>query len=239
VKTVMTFCFLGMIASVACLAAEGPDILESYQVVYQQDFASAAALEDFQFSDPNVWWLGKTADGTAYLEQFGPSKYKYEVRSPYNIAILTKKKVRDFVLDLEVQQTGKEYGHRDVCIFFGFQDRSHFYYAHVASKTDDHAHNIFIVDAEPRTKISHKTTKGHAWTEDWHHLRVVRRWDGGSIEIYVDDMTTPIMAAENRSFQWGYVGFGTFDDTGRVRLITLRAPEAQPGETDRKWFASG
>jgi hypothetical protein len=25
-------------------------------------------------------------------------------------------------LELELQQTGREYGHRDLCVFFGFQD---------------------------------------------------------------------------------------------------------------------
>ena len=34
-------------------------------------------------------------------------------------------------------------------------------------------------------------------------------------------MTKPIMKAEDKTFQAGYVGFGSFDDTGRFRSVTL------------------
>lgn len=208
----------------------------SYDVVYEQDFSGDDVLEDFQFTDPSAWRMGKTNDGRGHLELFGKSKYKPKAYSPLNIALLTDKKVRNFILDLELQQTGKEYGHRDMCVFYNFEDPSHFYYTHIASQTDDRAHNIFIVDGEPRKKVSHKTTEGHQWTDGWHNVRIVRDADSGKIAVYVDDMNEPIMEAVNKKMQWGYVGVGSFDDTGRIRHLKLRAPESKEGDKITRHF---
>jgi hypothetical protein len=170
------------------------------------------------------------------MEQYRASKYEYKVRSPYNIALMTKHKVKDFVLDLELQQTGKEYGHRDMCVFFGFQARAHFYYAHIATKTDDHAHNIFIVNDKPRLKISSTTTPGHNWTDGWHKVRLTRNSSDGMTKVFVDNFEKPIMIARDKTFDWGYVGVGTFDDTGRIRHLALWAPASKPGEVGREIF---
>ena len=206
-----------------------------YAVVYEQDFSDDDAMNDFQFSDPSAWRLGKTDEGEGYLDLYGKSEYGPPHTSPRNIALLTDKMVKDFVLDLELQQTGEEYGHRDMCVFTNFEDPANYYYTHIASKTDDRAHNVFIVDDSPRIKISHKTTEGHKWSNgDWHNVRIKR--EGDSILVFVDDMETPIMEAKNGELGWGYVGIGSFDDTGRVRKLKLSAPEYREGDKKKSHF---
>lgn len=227
------FSLLAMLSAVTSYAAEIP---ENYQLVYEQDFAGDDCLADFQFTDPTAWRTGENKAGDTFMEQFRASKYKYKVRSPYNIALLMKHQVKDFVLDVELQQTGKEYGHRDMCVFFGFQDRARFYYAHIASKTDDHAHNIFIVNDKPRLRISSQTTAGHAWTDQWHKVRLTRDSGDGTTQVFVDNLEKPVMLARDTTFAWGYVGIGTFDDTGRIRRLALWAPASKPGEADRAIF---
>ena len=201
-----------------------------YKLVYSQDFEGNEAKEKnrFWFTTPGNWKV-PAVRGKSFIEfKTKPSKYQYKVRSPLTIGLIRDVEVKDFVLEAELQQTGKEYGHRDMCVFYGFQDRSHFYYTHIASVTDAHAHNCFIVNDKPRTKISHETTKGHKWgAKDWHQVRVVREHASGKIEIYVNDMTKPTMRATDKTFDWGRIGFGTFDDTGRVRKVRLYAPESR------------
>ena len=198
-----------------------------YTLLYSQGFETSSSLEAFVATDKRVWKWGKE-DDHGYIEHFGKSKYAYKVRSPYNIALIKDIELKDFVLEVQLQQTGKEYGHRDMCIFYNFLDRSHFYYTHIASVTDNHAHNCFIVNDKPRTKISHETTKGHKWgSKDWHDIRLVREHSSGKIEVFVNDMKKPIMRAIDKTFDWGRIGFGSFDDTGRVRNIRLYAPESR------------
>jgi len=147
----LTFVLLVLISARG--AETGPALPPGYKLLYEQDFSSAAALRDFVMTDPQAWRIGKTNNVPA-LELFGESKYKPEFRSPSNIALIKDKLFTDFVLEARMLQTSKEYGHRDMCLFFGVQDPAKFYYVHMASAADDHAHNVFIVKDAPRTKIA-------------------------------------------------------------------------------------
>jgi len=212
----------------AATAAEKPEgIPDDYQCVYRQDFKDAAAIGDFIFSDPRAWKVAKAAGRTG-LAYDNSSQYKPKVRSPRVIGLIKDIKVRDFVLEADICQTGKEYGHRDACLFYGFTDPSHFYYTHIATKADPHAHNIFLVNDEPRTAIAARTTKGIDWGQnEYHRVRLVRRGSDGTILLYYDDMSKPMMEAKDTHFGWGWVGFGTFDDQGVVTGIRLWAKDVK------------
>ena len=209
-------------------AADAPSLPPSgavpagYRLVYEQHFDSPAAVSGFVMSDPKAWQFA--ADDTSFaLALTRQSDYKPAVRSPFNITLIGDRIFGDFVLEADLIQTGKEYGHRDMCLFFGLRDPGHFYYAHIATKTDDHAHNIFIVNDAPRTKISRSTTEGVNWGLDiWHRVRLERR--GDTVQVYFDDLTRPIMTAQDATFGAGWVGFGSFDDTGKVDNIRIWAP---------------
>ena len=204
-------------------------IPEDYKLVYVQDFELPQALNDFEMTDANAWRVINEKKEKV-LELFGKSNYESRVRSPFNIALIKDVSVGDFVLEIDLNQTGKEYGHRDLCLFFGVNSPTNFYYVHIASKVDNHANNIFIVNDEPRTKISTKTTEGTNWgaTDSWHKVRIERKVETGSIKIYFDDMTNPIMEATDTHFVEGLIGFGSFDDTGKFDNIKIWAPNVIP-----------
>lgn len=206
---------VGLLVSV-CFAAEAiaapPQELLGLPLVYFDDFGEAA-LDRYEFSDPKAWKLAKAGDRTV-LSQFQASQVENPVRSPFNRGLVKGLALGDVVIDVQLQSTIKDYDHRDMCLFFGFQDPSHLYYVHLGKKADDHANQIFIVNDAPRKKISIEWTPGTNWTDDWHHARVVRRVESGSIEVYFDNMEKPVMKAVDKTFAWGQVGIGTFDDTG-------------------------
>lgn len=196
----------------------------SQEVLYQQRFDGAQALKDLVMSDAKAW---KFSSSNA-LELVRQSEYKPIVRSPVNIALIADKVFDDFVLEADLLQTGREYGHRDMCIFFGFQTPTNFYYAHIATAADPNAHNIFIVNGKPRTNIAKKTTKGVNWGLGiWHKVRLERKVADGSIRVFFDDMAEPIMIAEDKMFGSGYIGFGSFDDTGMVDNIRISGRKAE------------
>ena len=213
-------------------AAGRQNIPDNYELVYWQPFNDESAINDFEFTDPSGWKFA-TREMNGCMETTGKSSYKPEVRSPRIIALLSDHTFGDFILEADLLQTGKEYGHRDMCLFYGFQDPSNYYYTHIATQTDPHAHNIFIVDDEPRTKISTKTTEGVDWGQnEWHHVRLERDVSEGTIKVYYDDMSEPIMLANDKTFKEGYIGFGTFDDQGRVDNIEVWAPKMKNKPSD-------
>ncbi len=186
------------------------------------------ATEDFEHGTKNwkptdeaAWEIQQDGDNHVFSLIKKKSNYEPPVRSPYNRAIYQAGEYGDVILDLKLQSTSPDYNHRSLCLFFGYQDESHFYYVHFGKKTDDHANQIFIVNEAPRTKISTKTTPGTNWDDEWHHARVVRKVQDGTIEIYFDDMETPIMTATDKTFQHGRIGIGSFDDPGRFDEIKI------------------
>ena len=55
-------------------------------------------------------------------------------------------------------------------------------------------------------------------------VRVERRLADGTVRVYFDDRREPVMVAEDRTFGAGWVGFGSFDDTGKVDNLRIWAP---------------
>ncbi len=222
------WCFSGLILGAALAGSAGAaNVPTGYSLLYEQDFSERSALRDFVVSDPAAWDWSQEQKGGA-LELVRQSKYQPAVRSPFNISLIAARTFEDFVLEADLRQTGKEYGHRDMVIFFGFQDPTHFYYVHLASAADEHAHNIFIVNNAPRTKIARETTKGIQWGGNvWHKVRLERRGSDGTVRVYFDDMNHPIMTAEDKTFPKGHVGFGSFDDTGKIDNVKIWGAASQ------------
>ena len=211
---------------------------DDYQLLFREDFEDKGALKRFEMTDPSAWRINKQDDNRS-LELFGESEYTPRVRSPRNIAIIADRPFGSFVLEADLMQTGREYGHRDMCLFFGMKDASNFYYTHLATKPDPHAHNIFLVNDEPRVAIGGEVVEGIEWgeTPQWHKVRIERKLADGSIKVYFNDMNTPVLAATDQHFDYGYIGFGSFDDTGRIDNIKIWGPkEDLPTE---KFFAQG
>lgn len=216
--------FLIIINSLVCISQQND--ISGYKLVYSQDFENVQAQDDFEMTDGKAWRIAKGKSGNT-LELFGESDYRARVRSPFNIALLKEIIVGDFIMEVDLAQSGREYGHRDLCLFFSFSDPTNFYYVHIASQADNNANNIFIVNDEPRTNIADKTTNGTNWgkTNSWHKARIERNVEEGSIKVYFDDMNKPIMEANDKHFVEGRIGFGSFDDTGRFDNIKIWAPK--------------
>ncbi len=220
---------IGLVAWCTASFASGANLLSAegeLPLLLKEDFEHG--MDRWQTTDPNpndaVWKIidlgGKQ---TNVLRVTGKSKYEPPHRSPHSIALLKDIKVGDFELTARVQNTNSTAGpHRDLCIFWGYQDPSHFYYVHFGAKADPHACQIFIVNDAPRKMITEREAKGTPWTDGWHKVKVVRRIGDGTMEAYFDDMKKPLMTARDRTFKAGQVGVGTFDDHGNFDDIELR-----------------
>ena len=220
------------VSAATAVSAQSTDAAKTEMpVLLVEDFEKGA--DRWTPTDPAAWRVDR-ADGKSIYNLHADSDFKPPHTSPFNRALLKDIIVSDFELTADVRSTIPDYGHRDVCIFFGYQDPAHFYYAHLGKRTDDHANQIFIVDGRPRVKISEKTTDGTPWTDEWHKVRVVRRAKSGTIEIYFDDMKTPVMTATNKRFVQGQIGIGSFDDTAEWDDIELRGVRVRksPAKTD-------
>lgn len=230
-RPLWSFAVVAMAAHTLAGQAEMP-------VLYQDDFSKDGALEKWEPTDPAQWRLGAEGDNRVLSLHEKKSAYKTKFRSPFSFALLRDVCVGDFVLDLKAKSTVKPYGHQDLCFFFGYQDPTHFYYAHLAVAADPNAHSVMIVNGAPRVSLLGEPgkdvggetfrTKGVVWGEGWHHIRIVRTVADGLIEVYFDDMAAPVMRVRDKTFAWGRVGVGSFDDAGDFDDVTLRGVRVAP-----------
>jgi hypothetical protein len=227
----MRFC-VSLVVALVALAAVAEDrpvgVPEGYKLQYEADFSKPDAMKDFVFTDSKAWRLGNEG-GAGYLELFGASEYKPKHRSPLNIALLKGKAFGDVVLDLEVCSTVPVAPNQDMIFVCGFQSPTKFYYCHVATKYDGKAHhNCFIVNDADRAPIGKDVSGGVNWgTGVWHKVRIDRRASDGTTKVYFDDMTTPVMRAEDKTFGVGLVGVGSFDDKAKVRSFRVYSPAVE------------
>lgn len=202
---------------------------EDLPVLLKEDFQNG--LERWEPSDKDlessVWKVVEKEDNK-YLRVTGKSNYKPPVRSPHSICWLKDIVVSDFDITVKVQNTNiNAGGHRDLCLFWGRKDASHFYYVHLGATPDPHSCQIFIVNGEDRKMITENKTKGTPWKEGWHTVRVKRRVADGLIEVYFDNMETPRMVAHDKTFLTGPIGIGTFDDHGNFDDLELRGVKVE------------
>jgi hypothetical protein len=183
-----------------------------WPLLFEDDFEKGA--DRWQPTDAAAWKILQTDRGKVY-NQFQKSDYEPPYRSPWNISLVKDLLVSDFVLTVKVRSTNPTAGnHQDMCLFFNYQDPAHFYYVHLGKRPDPHSSQIMIVNDAPRVMITKNESPGIPWDEKWHDVKIVRRVSGGSIEIYFDDMQKPVMTAVDKTFAWGQVGLGSFDDHG-------------------------
>lgn len=191
-------------------------------LLFQDDFEQGASR--WQPTDASAWKIIDSVRGKAY-SHFKQSNYKPPHRSPFNFSLIKDLPVTDFSFQTRLLSTKPDYNHRDLVLVFGYQDPAHFYYVHLGKKTDDHANQIFIVNGAPRIKISTKTSAGTDWDDKWHEAKITRDATSGKIAVFFDDMSTPVMEATDKTFTWGQVGIGSFDDVGDwddVKLLGVK-----------------
>ncbi|MDR3621192.1 MAG: hypothetical protein P4L85_17710 [Paludisphaera borealis] len=220
---------------VAALATASPspsqgqkaDAADPDGVVVRDDFERETP-DGWDFTDKAAWRIVREKDrDNRVLELFQASKYEPPVRSPFNMALRREADLGGFTLDVKARSTTRDYGHRDLCLIFGYVDPSHFYYVHIAKEADPHANSIFLVDGKPRVSIAEDRTKGTAWTDGWHDVRLKRDPGSGLIEVYFDDMKKPVMTAHDKTFPHGRIGLGSFDDTGMFDDLVVKRAEGR------------
>ena len=215
---------LGIFALVAAIGGKFESRLSAQEasrlpVVFKENFEQG--IKRWQVIDSKTWRLSKKKDNTTFEITARRSAYKPKVRSPLHIALIKGVKVADFELTFRVRSTKDTGNHRDCCIFFGWQDPVHFYYAHLGARPDPHSGQIMIVKNAPRRAMT-KNTKRTPWSSKWHQVKVVRDSKAGTIAVYFDDMKKPHMQVQDKTYGTGMIGIGSFDDLNEFDDIVLR-----------------
>ncbi len=150
-------------------------------------------------------------------------------RRPFEYAVLTEGPVFGSLhlsgrvrIDTPVRISG-----RDVVVLFGHRSDTEFYYAQLSSNNTRLTNNgIFRVDDANQVRIDDQWLGHHGAPPAirdarWHRVRVTHCAASGEIAVYMDNSRFPLMTAVDGTFGSGRVGFGSFDNVGRLRGLTV------------------
>jgi hypothetical protein len=184
------------------------------------DFANPADITAWQMDRPEDWEIAKEGDlGYLHMKRAGEPGVP---RRPLQFALLKGTEVGSFHLNVKVRRQQKS-----VIVVFNYVDTLHFYYAHLSVDTGSETlpHNgIFIVDGGPRRRIAGVGVRPALPDQAWHDVKIVRDTSSGSMEVFIDNETTPRLSAIDHTFTKGQVGLGSFDEKGDFATFRL-----QPG----------
>jgi len=204
-------------------AAIQPTIEELLQLA-SFDFETA---EGWQPNNPAHWRIVER-DGSLVYELTAPGE-QGKLRAPTSWSLLAGHDVTSFVLSGRLKCLADPANpYRDLCIFFHFQDPTHFCYVHYGASSDE-AHNIIgLVNGADRVKINIEPAGKSVFRltdAEWHNFKVSYNAASGKIEAFLDNLETPILTAVEKTLSHGLVGVGSFDDTGCFDDIALRGIE--------------
>ncbi|MFZ3598879.1 PQQ-dependent sugar dehydrogenase [Streptomyces sp. BH104] len=173
---------------------------------------------------PSKWQF---KDGEAVLTE--PGVERPGPRRPYEYAVLTAGPTyRNVRVDAEVRiDTPTDIDNRDVIVVFGHESDTRFGYAHLSQDNSIYPHNgVFTVDDADRLRVEDQwngTTGAPPAISDaaWHRVKVVRCGDTGETAVYMDGSPHPLMTAVSTRPGDGRIGFGSFDNAGRIRGLTV------------------
>jgi len=184
----------------------------------------------WQPNDPSHWRVVEKDGGKIYeLMTVGEQG---RVRAPTSWSVWSGADLTSFEFSGRMKcYTDPAVPGRDMCVFFHYQDPTHFYYVHFAGESAD-VHNIIgLVDGADRVKINLEpagTSAARMKDLEWHTFKVVCDARTGEIRAYIDDMEKPAMTARDLTLGHGLVGVGAFDDTGCFDKLKLRGLLGSP-----------
>lgn len=208
-----------------CDAACSDPGAEAAPLLFADNFESGHA--GWEVLDPDTWTLSRRHGNTVFEITARHSAYKPPVRSPLHIALIGEKVVGNFTLRFRVRSTRDTGRHRDCCVFFGFQDPTHFYYAHLGAEPDRVSGQVLIVNGSPRTPLT-RNEKPMGWDDRWHKVKLEREVEAGAIRVYWDDLQDPHLILQDSTFAWGRVGIGSFDDCNEFDDVELYGELIRP-----------
>jgi len=211
---------LSVICFFLCCGTKSKELLPEV-ICYDFEHTSAEA---WMSRNPDHWKITE-CEGSLVYELISPGE-QGSVRAPTSWSLLQGFDVTSFQLTGRVKcKTAPSNVYRDMCVFFHFQDPTHFYYVHFSAKSDP-LHNIIgLVNGKDREKINIEPEGESVYrlTDDtWHTFKVTYDASSGEIKAYMDDMENPILTAKDQTLSHGLVGVGSFDDTGYFDDICLR-----------------
>lgn len=192
--------------------------------------------ENWLFRTPALWQVVEDG-GRRFLRMAEPPPRAMlpGVRRVQEYAVFAPYEFRSFTLSCRLRvdrDPGTPF--RDACILFGRQDDTHYYYAHLAGFSDSVHNTLMRVDGATRRRLLPESHLPPPVLTDheWHKVDVLRNADTGAIQVFIDafdpETATPYFEITDRTYEWGFIAVGSFDDFASFDHILIEGQARKP-----------
>jgi hypothetical protein len=174
-------------------------------------------------------WKTETAASGEVLHLTVPRPQEADPRAPVQYALLESQPLGCFTLDVELRSDIKSVS---LIIVYAWKDPTHFNYVHLSTDParQQPVHNgVFHVYGGDRVRIS--SDEGPcalANSSEWTHVRVVYDESKHMVEASINGQLNPSLRAADFSLGAGFIGLGSFFNTGSFRNFSLRPALCRP-----------
>jgi len=195
--------------------------------------------ESFQAGHARQWsrregddWAVGERDGNQVFSLRSLGTHGEKPRRPVSFALWNGSNFSDFELRCRVRCTDDvDRRGRSLIIVFNYTDYKHFYYVHLCNFSDNVHNNLLIVNEQDRQPLLPGGKAQPTLVDDeWHRVRIVRQASDGLIEVYYDDMDTPLHRVHDKTHTRGLIGIGTFHSKGDFDDVMVQG-ELLPAES--------
>lgn len=230
----------GLVLAMICAGCNQPDASKGIE----QEAVHVQARESFLLTDADNWlirtpelWQVVGEPGRRYLQLNSPKAARGMLpgpRRPQEYALYTPHEFRSFALSCFVRVDAGHAAMGDICIIFGRQDASHLYYVQLSGASDVARDAIVRVSGSTSQSLipAGSRRKPIIADREWHKIDVLRDANSGSIQVFVDahdeKTSRPYLQATDTSYEWGFVGLGSFDRTVSFARILIEGQGREP-----------
>ncbi len=129
---------------------------------------------------PGKWDRG-TEGKSSFYRLKEPGEHDGGLVRPTEYSLVDHIVYRDFTFKCKLRcDAPMDRRYRDVVIIFGYQDDTHFYYAHFSNISDNLHNGIILVDGDHRRRLSTHIPKPTLTDAEFHKVKIKRNTNTGA-----------------------------------------------------------
>ena len=222
-KTFLITTAIFLFSGFCTFAKESVKAPAGYKIVVKESFGHERALKLFEIYPSGQWLIAKKGHPGKTLKYIADHKITIENVCPVTKAILRTDNFGSFILEFDVEQSGRDYDCRDFSVIFNFKDEENYDFIHFASIADEVTHGIFTFDSGKLTMLTKEASaQPISWgVLQWHSVRIEAGVENDKVRVFFNNKL--LWELDNFKEISGRIGFGAPDGAAKIDNLRIWA----------------
>lgn len=197
---------------------------EHFKLVVNESFGSDKIPKTLEKAPEGQWLISKEGKSGKSLKYIGNQEPINSDIRPITKILVKNSGFSSFILEADIEQCGRDYECRDVCIIFNHIDDNNYNFIHLASITGELCHGVFELKNGNLTLLTPASESPIIWgVKQWFHLRIEKGLKPEKLSVFLNNN----LLWEIHDFKEGsgQIGFGAPDGSAKIDNLKIWAQE--------------